>query len=112
MMNKAIDIKISKQAYWQSKIKEWQESNLNQSAFCRQSGIKLSTFIYWRSLFLAPENNNSNKFIPVKVVKDGKENKSKCVKIKLVTGHLVYFPKEMDSTEMAKLIQLIGKSHV
>jgi hypothetical protein len=111
MMSETIGLKIPKHDYWQSKIKEWQASNLSQSAFCRQAGIKLSTFIYWRSQFSDPENNNSNKFIQVKVVKDIKKNKSIFIKIKLLTGHTVYLPAEIGSNEIAKLLGLIGTPH-
>lgn len=49
-------VKTNKHQYWQDKIKEWQDSHLSQSVFCEQSGIKLSTFTYWRGLFLEEES--------------------------------------------------------
>jgi hypothetical protein len=103
---------ITKRTYWQSKIKEWEESKLSQSAFCKQQTINLSTFGYWRSVFLADKNQEKNKFIPLKMIKDHSENKNKeKIKIKLLTGHIIYLPLEMNIADIARLIQSLGDGH-
>ena len=68
-MSEIENIKINKREYWQDQVKQWKESNLNQSEFCRNAGLKRSTFGYWLSVFLKPEKENKNKFIPVKIIK-------------------------------------------
>lgn len=110
-MSEPKDTKINKREYWQHQIKQWQESNLSQSTFCQQAGIKLSTFGYWRILFLKPENKK-NKFVPIKIVKDINTNESiKPIQIKLLTGHIIYLPVEIGINEISKLIHSLGLPH-
>lgn len=111
-MNELQDTKTHKRDYWQNQIKQWQQSNLSQSTFCQQSGIKLSSFVYWRGILLEPENKAINKFVPIKIVKDLNVNKPvKSIKIKLLTGHVIYLPVEIGINEIAKLIHTIGLPH-
>jgi len=104
--------KINKRKYWQDQIQKWQESNLSQSVFCNQAGIKLPTFVYWRGLLLNSENKNINKFVPLKIVKDAISNETNAkIQIKLTTGHVVYLPIELGINEIAKLIHSLGLPH-
>jgi hypothetical protein len=106
------DTKISKREFWQNQINQWQESHLSQSAFCERSGIKLSTFTYWRGLLLEEENKKAKKeFVPVKIVKDKVVNEPKLIQLKLLAGHIIYVPVELGINEIAKLIQLLGLTH-
>jgi len=34
-------------AYWETTVAEYRASGLSGAAFCRQAGIKASTFYYW-----------------------------------------------------------------
>lgn len=106
------DTRINKREYWRNQIKEWQESNLSQSTFCQQSGIKLSSFVYWRGLLLEPENKNINHFVPIKIVKDlNTKTPVNSIKIKLLTGHVIYLPIEIGMNEIVKLIHSLGLPH-
>ena len=111
-MSESENTKINKREYWKGQVKKWQESNLSQSDFCNQSGIKLSTFVYWRGLLLNSENKNIHKFAPVKIVKDENTNKAAAkIQIKLLTGHVIYLPVEIGLNEITKLIHLLGLPH-
>ena len=35
-------------ATWQTHIEQWQESDLTQTEYCRQHGLKTYTFRYWK----------------------------------------------------------------
>lgn len=37
-----------KRRRWKAHIESWQNSGLSQSAYCREHGLKLHQFIYWR----------------------------------------------------------------
>lgn len=84
----------NKRQYWQEQIEKWQLSNQSMSVFCRASGIKLSTFSYWRSILLPLENadRDTNIFKPIKIIKDKviATESNKSIQIKLITGHVVY----------------------
>lgn len=42
-----------KAAQWKQRIQRWEASGLSQAAFCRNHGLKLATFGYWRKKFPA-----------------------------------------------------------
>lgn len=109
-MSENQNAKISKREYWQNQINLWQGSHLSQSAFCERSGIKLSTFTYWRGLLLE-EENKKREFVPVKIVKDKVVNEPKFIQIKLLTGHVIYLPVEIGINEISKLIHSLGLPH-
>ena len=100
--------RVTKRQYWQDQIKAWKTSNLSQSGYCAQSGIKLSTFSYWLNVF-KPENKN-NQFAKIKIIKD-KIKPAQSIQIKLLTGHVVHLPIEMGMNEIVKLIHSLGLPH-
>ena len=40
-----------KRRIWQSHIARWQQSGLNQAAYCREHGLKPHQFTYWKNRF-------------------------------------------------------------
>lgn len=63
----AIDTPFSeKRAYWQSKIQQWENGELNQPDFCKQNNLSFSTFQYWRGL-LKQQKTKPVEFKPVTV---------------------------------------------
>ncbi len=111
-MSELENIKINKREYWQDQIRRWKESNLSQSMFCKQAGIKQSTLGYWLSVLSEPKKGDRNKFIPIKIIKNIKSNNpAKTIKIKLLTGHVVYLPVEIGINEITKVIHLLGLPH-
>jgi hypothetical protein len=112
-MNEPENTKTSKREYWQDQIEKWQESNLSQSAFCKQSGVKLSTFMYWRSVLSPLENKKMPIFAPLKIIKNEITHEMDAkIEIKLITGHVVYLPTTIGIHEITKLIHSLGVPHV
>lgn len=35
-------------SYWSSLVKAWGESGLSQAAFCRERGVQVGTFAWWK----------------------------------------------------------------
>ena len=61
-----------KREHWQTMVKQWKNSGLSQSQFCKQSEIKLATLSYWKKR-LSPNSTTSKptvraSFIPVNTV--------------------------------------------
>lgn len=110
-MNEPENKKLNKHEYWKDRIKKWEDSNLSQSEFCSQAGIKLSTFVYWRSIISVSVNNNINNFAPIKIVKDANPASDQRIEIKLTSGHVVYLPLKIGIDEISKIIQSLGLSH-
>ena len=56
----------SKRAYWQNHIDGWQQSGQSQQRYCRQQGIALATFGYWRHKLKTPQAEKP-RFFPLVV---------------------------------------------
>jgi len=39
---------VEKRRYWEAHIERWQHSGMTQKDYCRDNGLKWSTFHYWR----------------------------------------------------------------
>jgi len=99
---------------WFTHIKQWEESKLSQQAYCANAGIKLNTFTYWRSIFLSELSPGSqSKFVRVKVAahQAASSEVPRSIQVKLVTGHVVYIPTNLEMREIAALIHLLGVPH-
>ncbi|MHB1220436.1 MAG: IS66 family insertion sequence element accessory protein TnpA [Gammaproteobacteria bacterium] len=104
----------TKQEHWLTHIKQWEESELSQQVYCKRSGINLNSFTYWRGKFLSSvEQKVKPGFVPIKIASnpvlagDAKQS----IQIKLLTGHIVYVPTNVDINDIARLISLLGVPH-
>ena len=39
---------LERRSYWQDHVEQWQHSGLTQVAYCRQQGLKVAQFSYWK----------------------------------------------------------------
>ena len=54
-----------KQTFWQKQVKDWQESGLKISLFCRKHKLTQAQFLYWRRK-LASQTIIQEDFVEVK----------------------------------------------
>jgi hypothetical protein len=116
MENSTLNIsnKENKREYWATHIKQWEESKLSQTKYCKQVGISYSTFVYWKGLLLSKLLQTSKKqFVPVKVIPNTEPtaNAAQSIEIRLLAGHVVSIPTHLDIKAIATLINLLGVSH-
>lgn len=102
--------KPTKAEQWAAHIERWQESNLSQQEYCKQSGIGYAAFVYWRGKV---SSKAKTKFVPVKLAisKPINHESLKSIQIKLLTGHVVYIPANLPVNDIAVLINALGSSH-
>jgi membrane protease subunit (stomatin/prohibitin family) len=60
-------IKRLSQAKRQELSAEWEASNLNQAEFCKQKGINLNSFVYWRSTVRQKDLKVQTSFLPAAI---------------------------------------------
>jgi hypothetical protein len=109
--SETIDINKSNQEFWLNHIKEWELSNLSQGAYCKNAGIKYSTFVYWRGQFLLESGQSkSHQFASVKV-KQETSDISQTIKIKMISGNIICIPLSTGISEIAKLIRLLEQDN-
>jgi hypothetical protein len=45
---------LERRTFWQDHLAQWQGSGLTQVAYCRQQGLKVAQFGYWKKRLLPP----------------------------------------------------------
>ena len=58
-----------KQRFWDEHLCGWKESGLSQSAYCREHGLKLHRFLYWKKRLLPEKTAVSMVELPISVLK-------------------------------------------
>ena len=46
-------------------VRKWQESGLTITEYCRQAGVKSTSFHYWKSKYEEELEGSSSNFIPI-----------------------------------------------
>jgi hypothetical protein len=69
-----------KRREWEERVQEWQGSGESQAAFCEKRGLKIKSFVYWRTKIREAQTNG---FIAVKPAHDMREKKT-LVEIKVM----------------------------
>ena len=107
------NITVDKRKFWLSHVKKWEASGLRQKAYCIDAGISYTSFVYWKSALTAsPPLSKQKKFVPVKITTNSTPvAAAQAIQIKLLTGHIVYIPTNMDMNEIGKLIYSLGVPH-
>jgi hypothetical protein len=62
--------RTDKLTYWQNQIKEWQDSGIKQTLFCRQNKLNFTQFTYWKRKF-ASSQSIPGQFVQVKTDQPG-----------------------------------------
>lgn len=95
-------------------IQQWQDSKLSQQAYCKNAGINLNSFTYWRGKFLLSVTSDKKpKFVRVKTTTNQAvpTEAPRSIQIRLLTGHVVYIPANLAVSDIAELIHLLGVPH-
>ncbi len=91
--------KAANRQRWVTLIKQWEESKLSQQTYCTQLGINLNSFTYWRGKFVSSASREvKSKFVRVKTASNytAATDVPRSIQIKLLTGHVVYIPTNLD----------------
>ena len=84
-------------------VEEFHASGLTRREFCRQRGIALSTFDYWRQRLL-------RKPRLVKVEVAGAEAAAQSFTLRLANGRSIESPWRFDEEELARLIRIAERA--
>ena len=105
--------KYQAKEHWQTHINQWQSSKLTQQKYCENAEINLSTFVYWRSKLMSGlKNSEEKKFIPVKITPNKTAVETpRTIQIKLLSGHIVYIPTNLEMKLIADLINHLSVPH-
>ena len=57
----------AKRQYWKRHVQAWQQSNIDQTEYCRRQGLKRVTFWYWKKKFSKDSSDVSLVPVPIKI---------------------------------------------
>ena len=58
---------VQKSRYWQEHLERWRQSGLSQAEYCRQNGLKLRRWNYWKKNLARNRIDSGVCFVPVKI---------------------------------------------
>lgn len=103
--------------YWRKQIRSWERSGQTQAAFCRDRGLSVSAFGWWKSEFKRRKAlagcgegklRDSGVFVPVHVesnsVRVGNDDRLEVV---LASGPVVRVPAGFDAGGLIRLLDVL-----
>ena len=98
-----------KRELWQARIKDWQASGLNQSAYCRQHGLALPQFQYWKRRLAEPAPRRGLRLVPIKMEKGFGTSPGIRETIRLhAHGYTLDIAPGSDVTLLAAILDVLG----
>ncbi len=99
-----------KAALWKLHLDGWRDSGLSQAAYCRQHGLSLSCFGYWRrTLAPKPEDAAASAAIPalVPIMVDDAPLTEGRIEVRLPNGLQVILPTRLDPARLVPTIRAL-----
>ena len=96
--------------YWQEHIERWRNSGMTQKDYCRQNGLKWSTFHYWKQRLR--EKSSSLNIVQVSLGPLGSNNSVQDWHgLVLLIGdrYKVQVGDEFNPAALARLVQTLGQ---
>ncbi|MDN5940068.1 MAG: hypothetical protein L0H83_15600, partial [Salinisphaera sp.] len=99
----------SKSDTWRGHLAGWRDSGLSQAAYCRQQGLALASFGYWRRKLEGParavRDASSPALLPVVV--GGIDASETMIEVRLGNGLEVRLPVAMETAHWMPLVQAL-----
>lgn len=95
-----------KSEFWKPHIAGWRDSGQSQAAYCRQHGLDLKRFGYWRRT-LAPTDEASSLPALVPIVVSGAPSADERVEVRLPNGLQVWLPNGMGPTRLVPMVRAL-----
>ena len=94
-----------KHRYWEGLIKGWEQSGLRQTEYCRQNGLKIRNFGYWKRRL--SQNSTDVSFVSLQVQSNNYQttgSSSASLKVVLGRGQKIEVAEDFDQTTLKRLI--------
>jgi transposase-like protein len=102
-MSESTTTAVLSEQEWRRHFEAWKESGLNQSAYCREHGVGLHRFRYWRSKLEGRERRTGMVKVPVPL-----SSPAGCLEI--VTGrYTIRIPEGFDEPTLERLLGIVEK---
>jgi hypothetical protein len=94
-------VKKDKLSEWKKLIGEWERSGKTRQAFCKEKGLSMHTFSYWRTQVRRDKPVNG-KFVQV-----SPNGSTEPLEIKLAGGTVIKVPNRFDRGTLKNLLEVL-----
>jgi len=94
-----------KRHYWEVRVREWEQSGLPQTVYCRQKGLKIRNFGYWKRRLSEPSSDVS--FVSLQVqsnIFQSSHPSAASLKVVLGRGQKIEVDEGFDPVTLKRLI--------
>lgn len=100
-----------KRKHWRQIIANWEQSELSQTEFCKQQGVKYSNFAKWRQRLR--ELDSQPRLLPATVATEtlavnGSEDLPTTFKITLDNRHVIELPLTLSGNQLQAIFKSLG----
>jgi len=121
---KAKETRKSKAEKWRRIVEEQASSGLNQSRFCRERGITLSAFCYWKRKFWNPSEEAAEKgvgdredskvkprgLVSLRIESPKEETVTEAFELVLPNNHRIRIPSDFDEGSFLRLLRILRET--
>ena len=94
-----------KRRHWETRIRDWEQSGLRQTEYCRQNGLKIRNFGYWKRRL--NQSSTDVSFVSLQVQSNIFQtacSSAASLKVVLGRGQKIEVDKGFDPTTLKRLI--------
>ncbi len=95
-----------KRRFWQQHVEGWQQSGLNQSAYCRRHDLKTQQFYRWRQRIMATAQSPVS-FLPVALAAAPRDSQPS-IRIHTPNGFSIEIDSHGGGVELSHLISMVA----
>lgn len=93
----------SKRVQWQTHVEAWRASGLSQSAYCREHGLSLASFGYWRRRLAGDTVGPQTGVLPIRVAAPVTAGSQ--VQVRLPNGLVLGLPLPAEAAGLQALVR-------
>jgi hypothetical protein len=94
-----------KSDFWKGHLAAWRSGDLSQAAYCREHGLSVPSFGYWRRRLGMPPPSVTPALVPVVV--EAVERPDETIEVSLRNGLRVHLPVAMEAARWLPLLRAL-----
>lgn len=94
-----------KREQWSARVAQWRDSGLSQTAYCREHGLSVSSFGYWRRRLHAAAGEGVGRVLPIVVAASPADAAS--LRVQLPGGVWLHLSDQADPVRVSALVRAL-----
>ena len=94
-----------KREQWRARVARWHDRSLSQAAYCREHGLSVSSFGYWRRRLRAAAGDGAGRVLPIVLAASPVETAP--LRVQLPSGMSLYLHEHADPMRVSALVRAL-----